>query len=278
MSKKAFISLSIFVMLIVLIGVLFGTVFVLRTQTVVVVGDSPVAISKEDIISSAGLENGKAIFMLDKDAAAANIEAKHADVKVVQIKTVSISEIEILIRARHKMFYATFNNKNYILDEDLKVLDIKNELSDEDQNLTKIEDENLEINQSTLKCDFVGAVWQREASQNLYTALLNNVKTKNEEETEYYSRMDFAGIFKTVKFEEFETFNKIIITTDYGVKFDIENPNKDLTNKLNICLTAMNRFVADESDNREDSGTIKIYFDLNGEQQSVYINENQQGQ
>ena len=103
---------------------------------------------------------------------------------------------------------------------------------------------------------------QREASQNLYSALLNNVKTKTEEETEYYSRADFSSIFKTVEFEEFETFNKIIVTTNYGVKFDIENPNKDLTNKLNICLTAMNSFVLDESDNRENSGTIKIYFDL----------------
>ena len=124
MKKGAVITLSIVALILVLTGVLFGAVFCLRTQKVVVLGETPVTISKEDIVSAAGFKKGESIFLLDKEKAISNIEAKHAEIKVVQIKTTSVTEIEIRIRARHKMFYTTFGENYFILDEDLKVLDI----------------------------------------------------------------------------------------------------------------------------------------------------------
>ena len=116
MRKGSVIALSIIALLLVTAGVLFGAVFCLRSQSVKVVGDSPITISKEDIISTAGLKKGQSIFLIDKEKALNNIEAKFPYVKVIQIKTTSLTEIEFVVRARHKMFYAEDDTKYYIMD------------------------------------------------------------------------------------------------------------------------------------------------------------------
>lgn len=275
MKKKGIISLSIIVVLIVLTGVLFGTVFCLRKQNVVVLGDNSPIVSKEDILKVAKLKNGQSIFMIDKETAINNIESEFPEIKVIQIKTTSIDEIKIYVRARHEMFYTEFNDKYYVLDEDLKVLRIieeseEGQASNEPTNLTQIENGVLNINSSTKICDFVGSDYQKKTTYELCKAVTNNVKTKQGENKEYYTRADMCDILKVVEFEEFKTFNKIIITTKYGVKLDIENPTKNLADKINICFSTIRALIS-EGDNREQSGTIKIYYDLEGMQKNIYI-------
>lgn len=275
MKKGAIISLSMILLILALIGILFGAGFCLRSQTVKVVGDRPISISKEEIISSAELKNGQSIFLIDKEKAIKNIEAKHAEIKVIQIKTKSVTEIEIVVRARQKMFYTIFNDKYYIMDEELKVLEIKEIITENGANpvpqLTHIKDNSLNINNSTLKCDFVGNDFQQKVMYSLNQAMLNNVKEELEKNKKvYYSRADFVDMFKYIEFESYESFNKIILTTKYGVKFDIENPSENLTNKLNICLSTVKSLIA-EGEGREASGVIKIYIDNDGVQHNIYI-------
>lgn len=274
MSKKGIISLSILVIVIALIGVLFGAVFCLRTQNVSVLGDSPVAATKEEIISTAGLKNGKSIFMLDKDTAIQNIEKTYPTIKVVQIKTTSVTTIEICVRARHEMYYTEYNDNFYILDEDLKVLEIidtsLSEETDEPTHLTHIENGVLNISASTKQCDFVGTSYQQSVAYNLYTAMITTV-TKQEGEGEqatevYLTREDVCEMIRDVQFESYKTFNKIIITTKYGVKLDIENPSENLQNKINICFSTIKQL-----NGREQNGTIKIYYDLENVMQCIYI-------
>ena len=277
MKKKGIISLSIIVIVIVLTGVLFGTVFCLRSQNVTVLGDISLQISKEDIIKVANLKNGQSIFMVDKETATNNIESKFAEIKVVQIKTTSINEIKIFVRARHEMFYTEFNDKYYVLDEDLKILRIIEESEDgqpsnEPTNLTHIENEVLDINSSTKICDFVGSDYQKKIAYELCKAVTNNVKTKQGDQEEYYTRTDMCDILKSINFEEFNTFNKIIITTKYGVKLDIESPTKHMADKINICFSTIRALISEGKD-REQSGTIKIYYDLDGTQKNIYIPE-----
>ena len=119
-------SLSIVIIFIALTGVLFGAVFRLRSQTVSVIDFDVVEVSKKDIISASGLKNGQSIFMIDKQKAIDNIEAKIPYVKVVQIKTTGITEVEIVLRSRHELFYTEFQDKFLILDEDFIVSKHKN--------------------------------------------------------------------------------------------------------------------------------------------------------
>lgn len=269
MSKRAIIGLSIMVFIVILASILFGVVFCLRNQTVKVLGETPISIPREDIIETAGLENGSSIFMLDKEKAIRNIEAKFSHIKVVQIKTTSLTEIQICVRARHEMFYVEANDKYYVMDEDLKVLDILDKTAGEQTNLIKIEAEGMDISAATMTCDFVGSKEQRDATYNLFVAM-TTVVTKEDNDEEYLSRDDIKAKIDNIKLEKFETYNKILITTSYGVVLDIENPQTDMQNKINICFSAIKQFIADEND-KEKSGTIKIYYNAEGALTSVYI-------
>ena len=280
MSKKGIILLTIIAFFIVLTAVLFSTVFCLRTQNVLVVGDTPIVLSKKEIIETAGLKKGESIFMLDKEKATNNIETKYPNIKVVHIKTKSITEIEIQVRARHEMCYAIYNNSYYVLDEELKVLDIiENDVEateeiNEITQLTRIEAGLLNIKSTTKICNFVGNKLQKTTMSKLYLAMITTVtKTEgsgDEEHEVYLTRSDVCDMIKEVSFEEHETYNKILIKTKYGVVLDVENPSKQLQHKINICFSTIKALI-DEGENKEKSGTIKIYYDIENHQKCIYI-------
>ena len=280
MKKGAVIVLSITTLLLVAAGILFGAVFCLRYQSVKVVGDSPITISKEDIISTAGLKEGQSIFLLDKEKAINNIEAKFPFIKVIQVKTTGLTEIEFIVRARHKMFYSETASKYYIMDEELKVLDILEKSaessSDEVSKLILINSNNFSIDSSTLVCDFVGTDEQREATYNLYQAMINAVTKNDVEDIAYINRDDVKNEIRQIEFKSHSTFNTIIITTKYGVKLDIENPQNDMANKINICYIAISQYLSSEEaieQSKVTKGTIKIYLDLENKQNIIYIPE-----
>lgn len=272
MTKKGIIISSIILSVVILASILFGAVFCLRKQTVKVVDGSTLSVKATQIIETANLKKGKSIFMLDKNKAIKNIEAKYPHIKVVQIKTTSITSIEICVRARHEMYYTQANEKYYIFDEELKVLEIIDEISSESEptHLTKIAESDLKISESTKICDFVGTEEQRKITDGLFTAMYTSVTKPEEANATYLTRTDICDINKEIEFEEFESFNKIIITTKYGVKLDIENPTNNIETKINICFSTIKHFMT-EQNNKEKSGTIKIYSNLNGELVSVYI-------
>ncbi len=275
MKKGSIITLFLITVVLATIGVLFGAVFCLRTQNVTIIGDALFDISNDEIIRSAEIKNGNPIFMINKDTAINKIESAYPYVKVIQIKTISLTEIDIRIRARHEMCYKEQNDNYYIMDEELKVLKIikaseDGEESNKPTHLIYVENEMANINSETVEGDFVGTDYQKEVGQILYYSFVNNVKEKTPETTEYYTRADMCDIVKSIKFESKSSFDKIVITTKYGIKFDIENPSIDLTHKMNVCLSTVNSLI-DEGLGREKSGTIKIYYSLEGVQQNVYI-------
>ena len=272
MTKKSVIIVSIFCGLIALMGVLFGAVFCLRNQEVKVVGDTPIAVSREEIIHAGGLENGQSIFMINKDKTINNIEAKFAYLKVIQIKTTDLMTIQIRVRARHEMFYVHENEKFYVLDEELKVLDILEATTTEPTHLTKIGSGELDISSATMKCDFVGTQQQRQTTYDLYVAMTTVVTKNNGANEVYFTRQDMRDTLLHLDFENLDTYNKIVIDTKFGVNLDIEKPQQDLQTKINICFSTIEQFILDEND-KENSGTIKIYYNDIGEMKTVYIPE-----
>ena len=98
MSKGKVVVISIFSFLIVLSIILFSFVFCVRKQTVCFVAES--TITEQEILTAADIKSGKPIFMINKEDAVTNIESKYANIKVIQIKTTSITSIEIIVRNR----------------------------------------------------------------------------------------------------------------------------------------------------------------------------------
>lgn len=272
MTKKGYIALGIFIVIIALFGVLFGAVFCLRTQNVTFLDGEMLSVNKKEIVSIANFKNGESIFLLDKEAAINKIEKKYPEIKVVHIKTTGVTSINIMLRRREKMFYTEYLDNYYIVDEDLKVLEILEKVEEpmnKPTDLIFINSENLEIDENTKLATFVGSSKQQNIISNLYKSMLTVVVN---EEGFYLEREDVKDMIKSVHFEEFKTFDKIIIETKYGVKLDIENPSKNLQNKINTCFSTIKTFIL-EANNKEKQGTIKIYYDIDNNQKCVYINE-----
>ena len=175
MSKGKIIVLSIIGFIIVLTTILFSTVFRLRKQ--IVVASADVTYSSEEIIKSAELKRGQSIFLIDKESAINKIEAKIADLKVIQIKTASLTEIEIKVRKRYPAYYIKNLGSYYVLDQDLKVLNIVADSEAEQianiEKLVKISTKPQGINVETKVADFLGSENEQNMSYNL---LLLNIK------------------------------------------------------------------------------------------------------
>ncbi len=272
MTKKGLFFTIFIILLITLSAVLFSCVFCLKNQQVKIIDNSAILIDNSDIIETAGLKSRQPIFLLNKEQAIANIEHKYANIKVVQIKTTGLTSIEICVRSRHKTFYVEDNEKYYILDEDLKVLEIVEDITNTAApNLIKI-NINLNIAENAKVCDFLGSNSQKKVIYSLYSSMINVATKKVEDKEVYFDRVDVINTIKQVEIQNFETFNKLLITTNYGVLLDVEKPEKDLEKKINICFSTIKMFIQEEN-NQEKSGTIKLYYDLDNKLNCVYVAE-----
>ena len=267
MTKKKLIGFLITLFLITSVIILFSFVFCVREQEVSVVNSNPITVGKSEILTAANIKDGSPIFMINKEKATENIENKFPYVKVVQIQTTGLRKINIIVRARVKMYYTEYENDYYIFDEDLKLLEISH---DRPINLIQIEEGVLEITDKTTVCDFVGTVKQKNIMLNLYKAMTTTVLKNDGENEVYLNREDICNVLKSVSFEEYETFDKLIITTSYGVKLDIETPQKDLDYKINICFSTIKNFIENAND-YEKSGVIRLFYNLNGDLECKYF-------
>lgn len=275
MSKGKIITFSIIGIIIVLGIVLFGAVFRLKKQTVV--SGEDVNYTSEEIIKAAGLKNGKSIFLLDKQKAISNIESKFADIKVVQIKTKSVTEIEIKVRKRYETYYIKNLGSFYVLDQDLKVLNIVEESDDAEvleqianiENLVQIKTKLNGLDTETKVADFIGNSNQQNMSYNLFGAVYTTQMP--DKETGASAHTKFCSLIKEISFdkgytESGQSYERLIVKTAQGLSFDIGQATKELERKINLCFTAMN------SDQISDKtiGTITISYDKNGKEIKTY--------
>lgn len=274
MSKGKIITLSIIGAIIAICCVLFGAVFRLRKQMVIFVGEG-VEYSSEEIVSTAGLKNGKSIFLLDKDKAIANLEEKYADLKVVQIKTVSVARIEIVVRKRYETYYTKYLGNYYVLDQDLKVLNIIPE-NDDDQialaeNLVHITSKLENLTQTTKITDFVGNSAQLNMAYNLFSAVYSTQMPDKETGSEAHQK--FCELITAISFDVGYTpagtvYNRLIIASSQGTTFDIGQATDNLERKINICFTA----ILKEEISSNPNGKIIISYGENNKETINYYN------
>ena len=285
MTKKAkIITIAIVLSILALILILFCAVFCLYRQDVVFIGErnNTVKITDEQIIETAGFRTGRSIFSLDKDKAIENIEQTYPYLKVVQINTVSAIRIEISVRERNEMYYAAdeINQNYYILDEELKVLQITDF---EPTGITKLEssllgDTNIDIlgiTGNTVVSDFIANTHFRSLTDNLFVAMYNTVMIEEDGVDRYVTRDDIKTLVTYVQFARGytlqESYDRIIITTSRGFIIDIGKPDSNLENKVNICFNAIDALI----ERGESGGTIKVTYLDNGEERYNFIRDDQ---
>ncbi len=267
MNKRAVITISIVSAILAIVLILFCAVFRVRYQTIDFVGERVVTntITNKEIKSSANIKNGSSIFLIDKDSATNNIESTYPYLKVIQIKTKSVITIQFRLRERVPMYYAEFNANYYIMDEDLKVLDI----STTQPTMTRLNIDSLDIDSDTKAGDFVGSKYEQQVMSSLFIAMYNVAKINDE----YLDRDDIKTFMLDISFDKGYTlsksYNRLIVTTSYGVKLDIAEPNKDLEHKVNVLMSAFNELT----DTQKSSGILKYYFSSTDEAKAGYFEE-----
>lgn len=257
--KKTIIVTSIIGLLIASIAVLFGAVFCLRNQNVTFL-DADIVYEKQDIISAGGLKSGEPIFMIDKDNAISKIESAFPDIKVLQIITTDVTSIDIRICSRYATYYVE-NNDNiyYILDEELKVLEI---VGEEPINLIKI---NKSIDGDYIAGDFVMtdlSALMTEMYKAVYTTKLPETSVGKQ------AHIDMCAEVANVSFDKGYTlsgeYDRLIITLRSGVIIDIGRPDTDLENKMNICFTAI-------EENSYTKGRVRVYYNRDNNEKYEYF-------
>ena len=248
--------------------ILFSAVFRLRKQNVAVVGEE-ISYSNEEIVKAAELKSGQSIFLIDKNKAIKNIESKFADLKVIQIKTTGVTEIEIKVRKRYETYYIKNLGSYFVLDQDLKVLRVVPDSETEQianiENLVQIKTKLNDLDINTKVADFVGSSAQSNMSYNLFSAVYTTQMP--EKETGAVAHTKFCTLIEEISFDkgytaDGQSYDRLIIKTKQGMSFDIGQATKELERKINLCFTAM------ESDQIADKtkGTITIAYDENNKE------------
>ena len=297
MTKGKIILVSILAFLLLTVSILFGFVFRLRSQSVTFIENEPrtdmtLNITKEQIISSARLKKGGSIFMLDKDKAIKNIEAEYPFLKVVQIKTKSLTKVEIVVQERHKLLYTTFKNVNdgkthyYIMDKDLKILLTDSidtdeyELAKDDRekmskilkgNYIYIDGSNFKIDINTKQFDYLGDAKTQELISKAYNEIYRYVQIDGK----YQNSTQIKDMIEEIKFDVGYTINgddpyqRLIFEVNmYNEKtdkicsytIDIAKPNEKLAEKINKCFASLNNYAKENT-----SGKMAYYISAEGE-------------
>ena len=282
MTKKKLVTIiSILFGIIVLNIVMFGFIFRLKNQKVVVVGGCEISIQESEIIEIANIKNNSSTFLIDKDKATENIELNFPDIKVIQIKTTGIQSIEFVLRARHATYFIENYTSYYILDEELKVLKVIQKLDNPNYNsgnLIRIESDEITISSFVKAGNFIGTEVQQQIYESFHNEILNVAIKQVDNEEKYFERQDVLDFVTAVKYEKLNSYDKIVVKTSDGVKLDIENPSENISNKINICFSLIKKFkIEDANKNSEEqrfkNGIIKIYYDLEDNYKAIYLEE-----
>lgn len=100
-------------------------------------------ITKDDLYTSSKFEYGKSIFSLNKNLAKNNIEKDYPFIKVVNIETVFPNKVIFHVAERQELFSVKYNNKYLILDEEGKVLSVKDNFINTAENAILLCDYNV---------------------------------------------------------------------------------------------------------------------------------------
>lgn len=266
MNKRKIIITSIVLSVVLLMIISFCTIFRVRKRLVTQIGEESVAILSEEVLSASGLKKGQFTLSLNKDKLAQNIENKLPEVKVVQIRTISPISVEIVVKNRIKTYYTSVEiqgeTKFFVMDEELKILEISDTLS---QPYIEISNLSLNINENTKLYSFAGNKSIQLIASSFYVSAY---KTMTDAPTKQESRQQILSMVEKIELLDdgitlSERYNRLIITTKsssgYGASFDIAKPEIDLTRKLNMCVSALNSGDFDKT-----SGTFQIKLKADG--------------
>lgn len=268
MTKRAVIIItSILVGLMMLFTILFGAVFRVRQIEVVKATNFHYSLDEDDVVLSSKLKKNISIFDVNLSKVKDDLEKEYPYAKV-DVNLDSFTRVKITLSNRTPLYYFVENELYYILDEDCKVLEVTN-------NIALAQDYILlhnvfSVGQTMTAGQFLNGKYTNLCSS-IYKALYQYVgEDANNDgilDNQYITKGDIYEVIRNVKFERtnelFGEVDKLVMSTSYGVKITIIEPQKDLGIKTNMAFSALR--VLQENDriqggNSAQTGSINVIY------------------
>ena len=241
MKKKLIITFSVLGGIIVLLVILLFTLFGLRNVSLdlrTYNSNFSSTEAQESVIESGNFAYNMPIFFQDKQAYIDNLEKANPYLKVINIESKFPNSLIVKCVDREELFAIKMaDDKYFILDEDLKVLNIVNSFTSTQTNaILLVLDDNININ-NILSAE-VGDFLELSDAQNLLESFSPSLKLNNRNTAEQ------KALFESV-YVKYRTNPLTAKSEPYfelydfaGVKMSVMEAEDSLTLKLN-CLLAV---------------------------------------
>ncbi len=261
MTRKSKI-LTIFLSLlavVVLLVVLSSTLFAVSSVSVQFHSTKNVlaSVDETEIAKSSNIKTGSNVFFLSKTKAKQKIEQTYPYIKVLNIETKFPNKIIIHAIERDKVFAFQKDDKYYVTDSDLKVLDI-------------VDGVYLSEKTNPIKVSFDGEVCNKGEFLSVSKKFLP-LKTLEEANYQNYEKEQSSSALSDFLsyYQEIEVFDeKIVLKTFLGVKVNIYSPQTKIQEKLKMVSIKFDEL----SESQKSTGTINI-FESENKVIGSYINE-----
>jgi len=273
MTKRAvIITTTILVAIMMIVTILFGAVFRVRKIELVYGQDFVYKSQDNEILGVSKLNKNISIFEVDRDKIALNIEKIYHYAKA-QVNLSSLTSVTIKLSNRTPMYYFVQDNVYYILDEDCKILEVETTPNNAISNikLTNV----FSASEDTVAGEFLSNKYSGVCTS-LYKAMYSNAVLNIGEDSDldgeldlkHFNREDMKNIITDIAFDSVYDLNgkldKLVMSTSYGVKLTIVQPQVNLDYKVNMLFSALRKLIADDninSTNLSNNGAINVVYD-----------------
>ena len=220
----------------------------------------------------AEIQTGGTVFFKNKDEAVKNIEKKYPYAKVVNIETVFPNKFVVHLAERQAVYSISSGDKEYILDNELKILKVASSKTDEISldlfglgfNFSSVSEgqflnlEEIKISNNE-KIKNIG----EEAGKVLFE-FVNCFQINNR------TIVDFKQMCKKIAFETYEDYRSgetaVCLTIEDGNLFEIKilSPLENMVNKVSKMLAVYSDICAHEP-SKLNSHTMTVFTNSNNE-------------
>lgn len=232
---------------VVAVTVLFSTVFCVSSVNVVWHTTTQNFADKDgEIVETGGIKQGESIFLVAKDKSVETLESTYPYLKVLAIESVFPSKINLHLIEREALFAVQIEANKYVyLDQDFKVLEIKNGVYSSTNQNPILLDTDLGDSSNIGVATFI----ENEICNTFKTFQIN------------FEKMDFNIIRQRAFIVDAKILNdRMILSTFTGVQIQIFAPKVRQQEKIAMALKVYQTLNA----TKKASGIVGVYENTEG--------------
>lgn len=208
------------------------------------------SINSENALKNSGLKYGKSIFFLNKKSAQNLLEKNNPYIKVVNIETVFPNSIIFHVAERQEMFAIKYENKYLIIDNEGKILNIKDNFVNNAQSAILLE--NYKVNNTTSQTQNDAGESENKVEYSAGDFIKNNTFLKQLAITLQEWKLSFREL-KAHIISISINGDDLLLNMRCGLTIKVFHFNSNLSNKINLAFS-----VYDKAEDIENKTLLEI--------------------